>query len=168
MDWLTVDEILGRDYKDWTESPPSAQETVIGIASVVRPLKWIIQKSRDEDGDPTKTENGELKSFLEKLKRFALERRLDVISVMTAFNADDSEGGQFARQLLVWGLKDEHNDKLAKFAETSKEQLGLQKWDNFPFAGTHEYAGSLYIWQQGNVSQSRKQVAPLLREAFTG
>lgn len=167
LDWLTVDEILGRDYKDWTESTPSAQKMVIGIASVVRPLKWIIQKARDEDDDSTKTENGELKSFLESLKKFALERRLDVISVMTAFNADDGEGGQFARQLLVWGLKDDHNDKLAKFAETSKEQLRLQKWNDFPFAGTDEYAGGLYIWQQGNVSQSRKQVAPLLREAFT-
>lgn len=168
LDWLTVDEILGRDYKDWTESSSSGEERVIGIASVVRPLKWIIEKARDEDDDSTKTGNDEMKLFLEKLKRFALERRLDVVSVMTAFNSDDSEGGQFARELLVWGLKDDYNDTLAKFAETFREQLRLQKWNDFPTEGNHEYTGGLYIWQQGNVSQSRKQVAPLLREAFTG
>lgn len=169
LDWLTVDEILGRDYKDWTESSPSSGEKrVIGISSVVRPLRWIVDKARDEeDGSCTNAED-DLKLFLDKLRKFALERRLDVVSVMTAFNSDDGEGGsQFKRDLLVWGLEDDYNDTLAKFAKTSKEQLGLQKWNDFPIEGSHEYTGGLYIWQQGSVSQSRKQVAPLLREAFT-
>lgn len=169
LDWLTVDEILGRDYKDWTESSPSSGEKrVIGIASVVRPLKWIVDKAKDEDDDSTNTGGEELQLFLDKLKKFALERRLDVVSVMTAFNSEDGDGeGQFSRELLVWGLEDVYNDTLAKFAGISKEQLGLQKWNDFPIEGSHEYTGGLYIWQQGNVSQSRKQVAPLLRQAFT-
>jgi exopolyphosphatase len=171
LDWLTVDEILGRDYKDWTESTPSAEKRVIGIASVVRPLSWIIGKARDEDEESnanTKRNDDDLKVFLDKLKKFALERRLDVVSVMTAFNSEDGDGeGQFARELLVWGLKDDYNETLEKFAITAREQLGLQKWKHFPIECNHEYTGGLYIWQQGNVSQSRKQVAPLLREAFT-
>ncbi|KAI7974695.1 hypothetical protein EIK77_003843 [Talaromyces pinophilus] len=169
LDWLTVDEILGRDYKDWTESSPSSGEKrVVGIASVVRPLKWIVDKARNKDDDSTNIGGDELKLFLDKLMKFALERRLDVVSVMTAFGSEDGDGeGQFSRELLVWGLKDAYNDTLANFAETSKEQLGLQKWNDFPIEGSHEYTGGLYIWQQGNVSQSRKQVAPLLRQAFT-
>ncbi|KAL3706267.1 Exopolyphosphatase [Talaromyces marneffei ATCC 18224] len=164
LDWLTTNEILGRDYKDWTESALSGEKRVIGIASVVRPLNWIIGKARDEDGESANTGNDELKLFLNKLKKFAAERCLDVVSVMTAFNG---EAGQFTRELLVWGLKDDHNDTLEKFSEMAKEQLGLQKWNNFPVEGSHEHTGGLCIWQQENVSQSRKQVAPLLREAFT-
>ncbi|EED17892.1 exopolyphosphatase, putative [Talaromyces stipitatus ATCC 10500] len=168
LDWLTVDEMLGRDYKDWTETTPSGDKKVIGIASVVRPLNWIIDKGEDED-DKSTTADDNLKSFLGKLKKFALERHLDVISVMTAFNTeDDGKEERFARELLVWGLEDDNSDALEKFANTAKKQLGLQKWNEFPIEGSHEYSGRLYIWKQGNVSQSRKQVAPLLRRAFTG
>jgi exopolyphosphatase len=168
LDWLTVDEILGRDYKDWTESTPSGDKRVVGIASVVRPLSWIIAKTKDEDDGSSNTGDDELKLFLDGLKKFALERHLDVVSVMTAFSTEDGDkGGQFTRELLVWGLKDDYNDILAKFADTAKQQLGLQKWNNFPVEGSYEYTGGLYIWQQGNVSQSRKQVAPVLREVLT-
>lgn len=168
LDWLTIDEILGRDYKDWTESSASGEKRVIGIASVVRPLKWIVSKASDQGDKSTNAEDDELRLFLGMLKEFATDRHLDVVSVMTAFNSDDSdESGHFARELLVWGLKDDYKDTLAKFAETSREQLGLQKWNDFPIEGSRDYTGGLYIWQQGNVSQSRKQVAPLLREAFT-
>lgn len=168
LDWLTVDEILGRDYKDWTESTPSGDKRVVGIASVVRPLSWIIAKAKDKDDGSSNTGDDELKLFLDGLKIFALERHLDVVSVMTAFSTKDGDkGGQFTRELLVWGLKDDYNDVLAKFADTAKQQLGLQKWNNFPVEGSYEYTGGLYIWQQGNVSQSRKQVAPLLRDVLT-
>lgn len=169
LDWLTIDEILGRDYKDWTESSASSGERrIIGVASVVRPLNWIVDKARDDDDESANAGDDELKLFLDKLKKFALERGLDVVSVMTAFNSEDSDGeGQFSRELLVWGLKEDYNDTLAKFTETSKERLGLQKWNDFPIEGSHGYTGGLYIWHQRNVSQSRKQVAPLLRGAFT-
>ena len=60
---------------------------------------------------------------------------------------------------------------LLKAYKHLRKKRGLHLfWSNvidFPIEGGHDYMGRLYIWQQGNVSQSRKQVAPLLREAFT-
>ncbi|CRG87407.1 hypothetical protein PISL3812_04424 [Talaromyces islandicus] len=161
LDWLTVDEILGRDYKDWTESTASGEKVTIGIASIVRPLSWIISKANEEDG--LRTREG-LRPMLDKLRQFAQRKGLDAVSVMTAFTSDE---GQFERELLVWGLHDGCIKQLENFAETSRGELGLEQWSQFPFDGCREI-GTLYIWRQLSVRNSRKQVAPLLRKVYTG
>lgn len=166
LDWLTVNEILGRDYKDWTESTPSGEKRVIGIASVVRPLEWIIKKANGEEDGASDSTNQNLDSFLSKLQKFATEKHLDVVSVMTAFTSDDEEGG-FARELLVWGLNDDCSENIQRFSRSSKEELHLQKWNEFPVDGSQEYKGDLLIWKQGNLAKSRKQVAPLLRKSIS-
>lgn len=161
LDWLTANEILGRDYKDWTESTASGEKVTIGIASVVRPLSWIISKANEEEGSKTQDE---LKPMLDSLKQFAQQKGLDVISVMTAFTSNDE---QFERELLVWALNDGCTKQLQTFAETSREELQLEQWNRFPFEGRREI-GELYMWRQQNVRSSRKQVAPLLRKVYTG
>ncbi|OKL64412.1 hypothetical protein UA08_00423 [Talaromyces atroroseus] len=166
LDWLTVEEILGRDYKDWVESTPSGEERAIGIASVVRPLEWIVSKANEEDDNKSKDQN--LQPFLNKLKKFATGKHLDVASVMTAFTSEDANGddaGRFARELLVWGLNGDSDAYTQKFMCAAKEQLDLQKWNGFPAEGSQEYTGDLFVWKQGNLAKSRKQVAPLLRES---
>lgn len=168
LDWLTIEEILGRDYKDWSEFSPSGDKRVIGIASVVRPLSWITSKARDqkEEGH-NESDNNSLELFLDELKNFAIGKKLDVVSAMTAFESGDNER-RFARELLVWDINADCDEKLELFANSAKEQLGLQKWNDFPAEGKQkEGTGRLYIWQQGDVAKSRKQVAPLLRDVFT-
>lgn len=162
LDWLTVDETLGRDYKEWTESTASGEKVTIGIASVVRPLSWVISKANEEEGSLNARE--ELKPMIDKLKQFAQQKNLDVVSVMTAFTADEEE--RFERELLVWALHDGCTKHLDAFAETAKEELQLEQWDQFPIEASREN-GHLYIWRQRNVRSSRKQVAPLLRKVYT-
>lgn len=169
LDWLTIEEILGRDYKDWSEFSPSGDKRVIGIASVVRPLCWITSKARDQKGgeENDKTENNSLELFLDELKKFAIVKKLDVVSAMTAFESEDNER-HFARELLVWDINADCDEKLELFARYAKDQLGLHKWNGFPVEGKQKQGtGRLYIWQQGDVAKSRKQVAPLLRGVFT-
>jgi exopolyphosphatase len=166
LDWLTVDEILGRDYKDWVESTTAGANRVVGIASVVRPLEWIISKANEEDNNKSGSNNQSLEPFLNKLKQFATEKQLDVASVMTAFTSEDDEAGGFARELLVWGLNGGSEEYIQRFTSVAKEQLDLQEWNDFPVEGSQEYTGNLFVWKQGNLAKSRKQVAPLLREAI--
>ncbi|KAH8702109.1 hypothetical protein BGW36DRAFT_264341, partial [Talaromyces proteolyticus] len=160
LDWLTVDEILGRDYKDWTETMPSGDTTVIGIASVVRPLSWIIAKANEENG---LKEEKNLNSLLEKTKQFAGKRSLDVVAIMTAFTSKKEE---FQRELLLWVVNEKRIEQGEIFVESAREELQLEKWSQFPFDGRQE-VGRLYIWKQANLGKSRKQVAPLLREVYT-
>jgi len=74
----------------------------------------------------------------------------------------------FARELLIWGIDEECDEKLQRFAHAARDQLDLQKWNDFPVEGKPvPGTGRLFIWQQGNIAKSRKQVAPLLRDVFT-
>jgi exopolyphosphatase len=164
LDWLTVDETLGRDYKDWTESTASGEKVTIGIASVVRPLSWVVSKANEEEEGSNARGEEDLKPMIDKLKQFAQQKGLDVVSAMTAFTSDE---GRFERELLVWALHDGCTKQLENFAETAKEELQLEQWDQFPVEG-HRENGHLYIWRQRNVRNSRKQVAPLLRKVYTG
>lgn len=167
LDWLTVSEILGRDFKDWKTASNSAgtaspkKATTIGICSVVRPLQWIVEKARQEEDAPS-TEG--MKQFLSKLCRFAEDRGLGVVCVMTAFTAPAD--GSFQRELLVWALDDEIAIKTVEgFVNAAQQELGLERRDH-EHDNTIDH-GRLYIWHQKNVAKSRKQVAPLLRSVFT-
>ncbi|QKX61282.1 uncharacterized protein TRUGW13939_08430 [Talaromyces rugulosus] len=164
LDWLTVDETLGRDYKDWTESTALGEKVTIGIASVVRPLSWVISKANEEEEGSNARGEDELNPLIGKLKQFAQQKGLDVVSAMTAFTSHE---GRFERELLVWALHDGCTKQLETFAETAREELQLEQWEQFPVEGRREN-GHLYIWRQRNVRNSRKQVAPLLRKIYTG
>lgn len=166
LDLLTVNEILDRDYKQWTESAPlrPAQAVHIGFCSMVKPIPWIVRKA------------GDARAFLEALCGFAEQRELDIVVVMTAFS---SSSGGFVRELLVCALDEGVAlHALRDLEARSRSQLQLQEWKALEGAD-----GSLAqtirdvlsgdqnpwrrLWIQGDVTKSRKQVAPLVREAVT-
>ncbi|KAL4878363.1 hypothetical protein BJY04DRAFT_111803 [Aspergillus karnatakaensis] len=165
LDLLTVDEILGRDYKEWAEQPTRHTDQApvqIGICSVVKSVPWIVRKA------------GKAHAFLKDLKAFASERELDVVAVMTTFSSADK--GQFSRELLVYGLSDRGVKALEIFVSDSRSQLGLVEWQSLDGSDhAQDIKDTLdarddspqwtRIWVQTNVSQSRKQVAPLVRQA---
>ncbi|KAL1970784.1 hypothetical protein VTN77DRAFT_2618 [Rasamsonia byssochlamydoides] len=176
LDLLTVDEMLGRDYKDWTEKSstrtrtPGKSTTKIGICSVVKPIEWIVEKAEEED-----TSVSGAKSFLTKLRTFSQSRDLDVVAVMTAFTS--SADGSFRRELVLWGLNEACLEPVERFAKDFAQELGLEEWKedrsgisaaDFAAAATATLDADsvLYIWDQTNVAKSRKQVAPLLRRVF--
>ncbi|KAL4912799.1 hypothetical protein BDW62DRAFT_11889 [Aspergillus aurantiobrunneus] len=165
LDLLTVDEILGRDYKQWAEQParqPDQSAIQVGICSVVKSVPWIVRKA------------GSSHAFVDYLKTFSSERNLDVVAVMTAFSS--AEEGRFSRELLVCGLNDRGVDILQAFVAGTSSQLGLEKWHSLD---GDDHAQDIKdtldapkdgplctrLWVQTNVAKSRKQVAPLIREA---
>lgn len=159
LDFLTIDEILARDYKDWTV----ASGRKIGICSVVRSLPWLYEKAESENEKSSLEQSSRTgvnrEPFLESLRFFALSRSLSIVSVMTAFTA--AETGQFSRELLAWALDGESVSCVERFAQQAAQHLQVE-----PCSGTQLPPG-LKIWKQRDVTKSRKQVAPLLRDACT-
>lgn len=170
LDLLTLDEILGRDFKDWTETAQSSGESVkLGFCSCVKSMRWIIRKA----GGPDK--------FLDAVRSFAVaqDRQLDVVIIMTAFTDGN---GRFCRELFVCSVNDKSIavDGAKRFASQAAEQLGLEDWSlldsDIGSAVTEqglrdELNGDSPLWRrlwvQTNVAASRKQVGPLLRTAMT-
>ncbi|KAJ5775150.1 uncharacterized protein N7511_000161 [Penicillium nucicola] len=168
LDLLNLNEVLDRDYKDWSETSQSSGENVkMGFCSSVKPIRWIVQKS----GTPEK--------FLDAIHAFAsTQKELDVVVVMTAFTAAD---GSFCRELFVCVIRENQCalDGVKAFVEQTTSQLELVDWsplDNEHISGQEDIGSALNgsdtpfwrrLWIQKNAAGSRKQVAPLLRTAVS-
>ncbi|KAL2809358.1 hypothetical protein BJX63DRAFT_405931 [Aspergillus granulosus] len=162
LDLLTVEEILDRDYKEWAEIPSRQTDqppVQIGICSTVKSIPWVVRKA------------GSSSAFLDTLKKFALERNLDIVMIMTAFS---SAGGKFCRELHAYTLNDRGVAALEAFISDASSQLGLEEWSSLDGEDkSHDIKSTLQdskdghlwtrLWVQTNVAKSRKQVAPLVR-----
>ncbi|KAL2823715.1 hypothetical protein BDW59DRAFT_148544 [Aspergillus cavernicola] len=163
LELLTVDEILDRDYKEWTENSRQTDQLPlqIGICSMVKSIPWVVRKA------------GSSQAFVDSLKTFASQRKLDIVVAMTAFSSQD---GQFSRELLVCALNARGVDALQAFVSDSSSQLGLKDWSSHDgddhaqdikdtLRAAEDSPLWTRLWVQTNVAQSRKQVAPLIRGA---
>lgn len=107
---LTFNEVLDRDYKEWTVQIPSqssddtertdktATSIKLGFCAAVKPITWLVQKSH-ADTSQTRMEQKATQSFLDGVRSFATSRELDIVVVMTAYN---SPAGEFRRELFLW------------------------------------------------------------------
>jgi exopolyphosphatase len=132
-------DIIRKDYKEWTEG-----KLKLGVTSVVKGLDYLAGKG----SSPTE--------FLDAVEEWGKERDLDVVSVMTAENGD-----AFRRNLLVWGRTAGGVEALRAFEAASSEKLQLKTYGDGKFDEDSRKA-----WHQENLAASRKQVAPLLRDAL--
>lgn len=139
---LSFRDILRKDYKEWNEG-----KLKLGIASVVQNLEYLLEEKA----------SGKPDVFFDALSSWAKERELDVVSVMTTSNPD----GEFQRHLLVWGVNHEGKDATKRFVDNNTEGLELEPWGDGVLDGDGRGA-----WRQCNLKESRKQVAPRLREAL--
>ncbi|KAL2153531.1 hypothetical protein VTH82DRAFT_4686 [Thermothelomyces myriococcoides] len=150
IDGLSYRDVLRKDYKRWTEGP-----LALGVSAVVRGFDHVFAhvgaRSRD--------------AFLAALRDWAREdgQRLDVAAVMTV----SRPGGVFTRELLVWGLNEKGVEAVGRFHRKFTEPLGLEAWNGGELDGGGEGKAEWRVcWRQKAVSHSRKQVAPMLREAM--
>lgn len=167
LDLLTFEEVLDRDYKEWTESTETSKTSVkLGFCSSVKPMRWLIQKA------------GGCQQFLDGIRSFATvdDKQLDVVVVMTSFTSAD---GKFSRELFVGatGSGNVSVDAITAFSEQFSSQLGLENWkyvdsemielDDSEVMSTLDGKSSPYsrLWMQTNSTASRKQVAPMFRSA---
>jgi exopolyphosphatase len=142
---LSLTDILRKDYKQWSE----ADSMHLGVSSVVKDISFLIEKAGSEE------------KFFEALEDFAKERGLSICSIMTTSHP----GGEFKRELLVWGLDEKGTAAAKKFAEDAEERLSLAQWKD----GSVDHDGESEwrrCWWQQKVESSRKQVAPLLRTSL--
>lgn len=136
-------DIFRKDYKEWTEG-----KVKLGISSVVQDLDYLIDEKAD----------GSEEKFLSKMDEWAKERELDVASVMTASNRD----GEFRRYLFVWGRSSGGSEAVKQFVDLAGT-LQLEQYGGGRLDGD---SGKRLAWRQHNLEASRKQVAPLLRDAM--
>lgn len=135
-------DVLRKDYKEWTEG-----SIRIGISSVPQGLDYLIDDKAKGSAD----------DFAAAVSSWAKERTLDLVAVMTTSNLD----GEFRRDLLAWALSGRGEKTLASFAAASSHELQLET-----YAGGRLDEGDRRVaWRQRNLAASRKQVAPLIRDA---
>lgn len=174
LDLLTIPEILVRDYKAW-EVPRQPDSDFpkkcfkLGFCSAVRPLSWIVHKA------------GTSQALLHALnKEVEIDiYDLDVVALMTTFTSPARQSGeneQFRRELLVCATHDRAGPIVDAFIERASSELGLMDWKLLDDGGDAELQEDVKktfnndeprrrVWIQTNVAKSRKQVAPLMREA---
>lgn len=167
LDLLKFEEILDRDYKDWTETTRSSKTSLkLGFCSSVKPICWLIEKA------------GGCLEFLERTKNFAAadNKQLDVVVVMSSFTSADD---QFSRELFIGATAHESIavDCINAFIEQDSSELGLENWksvdkekielDDKEITSSLDGEAGLWsrLWLQTNSTASRKQVAPMLRSA---
>jgi len=188
---LTYRDILRKDYKQWSEGGLK-----LGTSSVVQGFGYLIttptnsnnNKNNSNEQQHDKHSTRRSKSlFLSELKRWAAEQKLDIVAVMTTCTLE----GRFSRELLVWAFGGAQAVGVApQFAKRNEEALGLETWNAGELdddAGRHgprhhsEEGGEeregrredgggeeewRACWTQRRLECSRKQIAPLLREAM--
>ncbi len=184
IDSLSLNDILRKDYKQWpSKTNPS---TTLGISSVVKPLSFLVAKAAQEC--PDHTEN----AFNQAIHNFMQSRRLTLYAIMTSFSAP-SIGRK--RELLLQASPSSSPTSPPsaspaaasaasaagfRFATKAGNELGLEP---LSIAGIEvrnpiisqgasiendDGTKSFYreVWTQKEVNKSRKQVAPLLRDAM--
>lgn len=156
LEGLSVDDVLRKDFKEW-DSEGGKGAMRLGIAACVRPLAWLVEKSDRERADEPAS-----RAVLSAVREFAEKRKLDVVVLGTAFSGDDEE---FRRELMVWTLSEAAKGVMERFVAKAEGVLGLREWSEAKL-DFEEEVGECRIWWVGDVSKSRKQYAPLLRDAM--
>ncbi|KZF20321.1 DHH phosphoesterase [Xylona heveae TC161] len=191
IDSLSLAEIFEKDYKQWAvksthETTGQQQREIrLGISSVVKPIPYLLEKAQSESNretDDKASQSAGVEHFLDSIRAFASDpaRNLSVYAIMTAYSSPTT--GEFERELFVWALDPPTVPAVEKFVHTASGQLRLEDWRNTTETGgqettsleevpSEESEGTQKqtlrkVWFQRDLSKSRKQVAPLLRDAL--
>lgn len=161
LDGLSTDEVLRKDYKQWSVGSVGnvgKGERTLGISSVVKPLEWLAQQAQRDGSDPKQ-------SLTECINDFARARNLDVFAIMTT--AKHGKPKQSRRELMVLVREDHVKGFIRNWENAAGEALSLKEHEG-AFVQSEQLDDEILarIWWQEDVSKSRKQVAPLMREVL--
>jgi exopolyphosphatase len=149
LDLLTMPEIFDRDYKQWND------EVTIGISSIIKPISWLLQV-------PCK---GKPADLVEHMTTFANNdfHHLGVFVFSTRGIQDK------AKELCAVGFNDNGVKTIEAFERKAKDELGLEDWDgneDLRKQMEERFADTRWrLWWMKDFTKTRKQVAPLMREA---
>ncbi len=152
IEQLALDDILVKDYKEWTEEGKK-----LGISSVVKRLEFLVGKGADDE---------QYHSFEKVVSAFMAERELSMYAIMTTSTSGE---GEFNRELLLQAVEPAIEDAV-RFVDKASSGLGLEQMKLSVEKQTQLTSGEVWrdFWTQNDVGKSRKQVAPMLREALRG
>lgn len=142
---LSYRDIFRKDYKSWKEGGLK-----LGTSSVSQGVRYLLERIGDKD------------KLLTELKKWADEQDLDIVTIFTTLHPQ----GGFARELMVWGLNDKAVKVVKDFVGSNSERLGLETWEDGQLDDTASGSQWRACWRQLRTEHSRKQTAPMLREAM--
>ena len=145
---LSLDEILQKDYKLWTENGLR-----LGMSSVVKPLRFLVDKA--QSGPALK----------EGIEQFMEQRDLSIFAIMTTSTTFE---GEFQRELFLQARK-AAAVPISNFLDRAVSELDLRDMEIDGLSAQRNLESESlgpWIWRQKAVNKSRKQVAPMLREAM--
>lgn len=150
---LSTEECIARDYKSYVQHTKRNGDLNIGITSLVKDLNWM---SEHADG---------AQQFAQDIITFAFDpkRKLEVLGMLT-------RSGE-RKQLAIFAFGVSGANAIDIFESTAGE-LQLSAWDDDDEIKTAfnqiigEKQGIWKVWWMGDTTKSRKQVAPLLRDAL--
>lgn len=148
---LEMNDILRKDFKKWTE-----KGITLGISCVVKPLTFLISKAKTEEQNPD--------PFSNAVEAFMSKNEISVFAIMTT----STSSGAFKRELLLQ-VSPSNSSLMSKFLEQATTSLGLEDLvlnGISPSASSDTTGAIRKVWLQKELGKSRKQVAPLLREAM--
>lgn len=140
---LNFRDILRKDYKEWTDAGVK-----LGVAAVVQGLDYLVEEKAA----------GSVDKFLEATAGWADERELDWVVTMTTSHP----GGEFQRHLFAWGRTPKGVEAMREFLAPGTDELQLETYRDGRLDGGDERRA----WRQHKLSASRKQVAPIMRDAM--
>jgi len=195
---MSLRDVLRKDYKEWTETPtPSSSSSSISLSGPAPPpppstmtlrlgtmscscrIGYLLEHTCQNDAQ----------AFVRGMREWIAEKELDVAAIMSAYE-DEETGGGFKRELFLWavttrgggsggggngggheGAGGKGIEAAEKFVADYDGQLKLMPWEGGRLdtsTGGDSKDGFRRCWTQGTTKFSRKQVAPMLREAMRG
>ena len=143
---MSYRDILRKDFKRWAEGT-----LAVGMSTVPQGFEYALNNVGDKH------------LFLSALRDWAAEQKLDIAAVMTVSTIN----GVFTRELLIWGFDENAVKAVKAFKAKYGDELGLERWRNGELDGSNNTQMELRVcWIQRSIRHSRKQVAPMLREAM--
>lgn len=152
LDLLHMQEIFAHDYKSYAVDIDKDQELIIGIDSVTRDLGWLGEHA------------GGKETLVDEIIKYARDgqKKLEIFGLLT--RRDDR------KEVCIFTFGEKGKQCISRFEETA-DVLQLQSWNEddelSKLLDKKLGTGSWEVWWMGDTSQSRKQVAPLLRDALT-
>ncbi|KAI0537638.1 exopolyphosphatase-like protein [Xylaria digitata] len=154
---MSFRDVFRKDYKEW-----GVGDLHLGTSSVPQGFAYLLaEKAR---GDPA--------ALVSALREWGVEKdgglvdgggKMDLVVLLTTFQ---DQGEKFCRELLVWARSEAGIRAAELFEQTCADKLRLQTWGEGVLDCTGGGGEWWRCWAQGAVEHSRKQIAPMLRDAL--
>ncbi|KAK2012811.1 exopolyphosphatase [Colletotrichum eremochloae] len=152
---LSFRDVFRKDYKQWEDQSGdgvSVGRQLLGTSAIVQNLDYLVNEKA----------GGDEQQLLREFRSWAGEKGLDIGVIMTTAHPD----GRLQREVLVWAFNEDAVASCKAFYERFKGELGLAPWRGGRLDETRESGEWRAAWTQANIAASRKQIAPMLREAI--